>query len=162
MLNFEDFNGVGLPTDSTLDTVLTGLRFEAMDNFLRTFAFKPDDKLVFLADRKLDPRVIHAICGVARSRGIRPWVIMSDTTQHTEVPAEIRPIVEQATFVVSSWFCSIIDPFCRGPRASAGSRSPISATSTFWIRTKRVSRSIWSAKLSVRLPRSTRNRAISI
>ncbi len=113
----DDFNGVGLPTDSTLDTVLTGLRFEAMDNFLRTFAFRPDDKLVFLADRKLDPRVIHAICGVARSRGIKPWVIMSDTSQHTEVPMEFRPIVEQATFVVSSWFCSIIDPFCIEQRA---------------------------------------------
>ena len=113
----DDFNGVGLPTDSTLDTVLTGLRFEAMDNFLRTFAFRPDDKLVFLADRKLDPRVIHAICGVARSRGIKPWVIMSDTSQHTEVPMEFHPIVEQATFVVSSWFCSIIDPFCIEQRA---------------------------------------------
>lgn len=117
MVNPDNFKGVGLPTDSTLDTVLTGLRFEAMDNFLRTFAFTPDDRLVFLADRKLDPRVVHAICGVARSRGIKPWVIMSDTTQHTEVPAEIRPIVEQATFVVSSWFCSIIDPFCIAQRA---------------------------------------------
>ncbi|NKB56651.1 MAG: hypothetical protein GKS00_09960 [Alphaproteobacteria bacterium] len=117
MAAFEDFNGVGLPTDSTLDTVLTGLRFEALDNFTRTFAFNPEDKLVILADRKLDPRVIHAICGLARSRGIKPWVIMSDTTQHTEVPVEIRPIVEQATFVVSSWFCSIIDPFCIAQRA---------------------------------------------
>ncbi len=117
MATFEDFNGIGLPTENTLDTVLTGLRFEAMDNFLRTFAFTPEDKLVILADRKLDPRVIHAICGLARSRGIKPWVIMSDTTQHTEVPAEIRPIVEQATFVVSSWFCSIIDPFCIAQRA---------------------------------------------
>jgi hypothetical protein len=117
MANFDDFNGVGLPTDSTLETVLTGLRFEALDNFLRTFAFTPDDRLVLLVDRKLDPRVIHAICGVARSRGIKPWVIMSDTTQHTEVPPEIRPIVEQATFIVSSWFCSIIDPFCIAQRA---------------------------------------------
>lgn len=117
MATFDDFNGVGLPTDSALDTVLTGLRFEALDNFTRTFAFTSEDKLVILADRKLDPRVIHAICGLARSRGIKPWVIMSDTTQHTEVPAEIRPIVEQATFVVSSWFCSIIDPFCIAQRA---------------------------------------------
>jgi hypothetical protein len=117
MANFEEFSGVGLTADSTLDTVLTGLRFEALDNFTRTFAFTPEDKLVILADRKLDPRVIHAICGLARSRGIKPWVIMSDTTQHTEVPAEIRPIVEQATFVVSSWFCSIIDPFCIAQRA---------------------------------------------
>lgn len=113
----EDFTGVGLPTESTLETVLTGLHFEAMDNFLRVFAFRPGDRFVFLADRKLDPRVIHAICGVARSRGIKPWVIMSDTTQHSVVPDEIRPIVEQADFVVSSWFCSVIDPFCIAQRA---------------------------------------------
>ncbi len=117
MTSMNDFKGVGLPTDSTLDTVLTGLRFEALDNFARTFAFTPEDRLVILADRKLDPRVIHAVCGLARSRGIKPWVIMSDTTQHTEVPKEIRPVVEQATFVVSSWFCSIIDPFCIAQRA---------------------------------------------
>jgi hypothetical protein len=117
MSDLENFKGIGLPTDSKLETVLTGLHFEAMDNFLRTFAFEPDDRFVFLADRKLDPRVIHAICGVARSRGVEPWVIMSDHSQHTEVPAEFRPIVEQATFVVSSWFCSIIDPFCIEMRA---------------------------------------------
>ena len=117
MSDLENFKGIGLPTDSKLETVLTGLHFEAMDNFLRTFAFEPDDRFVFLADRKLDPRVIHAICGVARSRGVEPWVIMSDHSQHTEVPAEFRPIVEQATFIVSSWFCSIIDPFCIEMRA---------------------------------------------
>ncbi|MFP6774567.1 MAG: hypothetical protein VCE74_19890 [Alphaproteobacteria bacterium] len=113
----DDFSGIGLPTDSILDTVLTGRRFEALENFFRTFAMRPDDRMVFLADRKLDPRVIQAICGLARSRGLDPWVIMSEGSQHTEVPAEIRPILEQATFVVSTWYCSIIDPFCIALRA---------------------------------------------
>ncbi len=117
MTDTSDFKGVGLPTESTLETVLTGRRFEALDNFFRTFAIRPDDRMVFLADRKLDPRVIHAICGLARARGVKPWVVMSETTQHTEIPPEIRPIVEQATFVVSGWFCSIIDPFCIAMRA---------------------------------------------
>jgi hypothetical protein len=65
-----------------------------------------------LLDRKIDPQVIHAISGLARARGVRPWVILSDTTQHTEIPEEVKPILAQASFVVSSWFCSIIDPFC--------------------------------------------------
>jgi hypothetical protein len=103
---------VGLPQDSTLPTVLTGLYFEALENFTRTFAFRADDRVVMLLDRKIDPLVIHAISGLARARGVRPWVILSDTTQHTEIPEEVKPILAQASFVVSSWFCSIIDPFC--------------------------------------------------
>lgn len=108
--------GIGLPQDSALPTVLTGQYFEALDNFTRTFAIRGDDRVVFLADRKLDPQVIGAICGLARARGARPWVVVSDTTQHARVPEEVRPILERATFVISTWFCSIIDPFCIGLR----------------------------------------------
>lgn len=103
---------VGLPEESTLPTVQTGLYFEAIENFTRTFSFRPDDRVVMLLDRKIDPLVIHAISGLARARGVRPWVILSDTTQHTEIPEEVKPILSRASFVVSSWFCSIIDPFC--------------------------------------------------
>lgn len=113
----EELKGyIGLPQDSTLPTVQTGLYFEALENFTRTFAFRADDRVVMLLDRKIDPLVIHAISGLARARGVRPWVILSDTTQHTEIPEEVKPILSQATFVVSSWFCSIIDPFCIGLR----------------------------------------------
>ena len=113
---------IGLPQPDKFETVLTGQYFEALDNFVRTFAFRPDDTFVFLADRKLDPRVIHAICGLARSRGIKPTVIVADNSQATEVPEELRPLVETATFVVSSWFCSIIDPFCIRMRNEKGQR----------------------------------------
>ncbi|MEC7538958.1 MAG: hypothetical protein VYB59_16920 [Pseudomonadota bacterium] len=113
---------IGLPQPDKFETVLTGQYFEAMDNFVRTFAFRPDDTFVFLADRKLDPRVIHAICGLARSRGIKPIVIVADNSQATEVPEKLRPVVETATFVVSSWFCSIIDPFCIRMRNEKGQR----------------------------------------
>jgi len=111
-LDRDGFIGQAMPQDSTLPTVLTGQHFEGLENFFRTFCVRNDDKMVFLCDRKLDPQVIAAICGVARSRGVKPWVIMSDTTQHTAIPEEVRPILEKATFVVSTWFCSIIDPFC--------------------------------------------------
>ena len=113
---------IGLPQPDKFETVLTGQYFEAMDNFVRTFAFRPDDTFVFLADRKLDPLVIHAICGLARSRGIKPTVIVADNSQATEVPEELRPLVETATFIVSSWFCSIIDPFCIRMRNEKGQR----------------------------------------
>ena len=113
---------IGLPQPDKFETVLTGQYFEALDNFVRTFAFRPDDTFVFLADRKLDPRVIHAICGLARSRGIKPTVIVADNSQATEVPEELRPLVETATFVVSSCFCSIIDPFCIRMRNEKGQR----------------------------------------
>jgi hypothetical protein len=117
-----DDHFVGLPSEDTLPTVLTGQYFEALDNFVRTFAIRPDDTMVMLADRKLDPNVIQAITGLARSRGVRPTVIVSDTTQHAAVPDDIKPIVEKASFVVSTWFCSIIDPFCISLRKQQGQR----------------------------------------
>ena len=122
MVEPTDNTFIGLPQPDTLETVLTCQYFEAMDNFVRTFAIRPDDTMVFLADRKLDPRVIHAICGHARSRGVKPTVIVADNSQATEVPVELRPLVETATFVVSSWFCSIIDPFCIRMRNEKGQR----------------------------------------
>ncbi len=103
---------IGLPQPDTFPTVLTGQYFEAIDNFVRTFAIRPDDTMLFLADRKLDPNVIQAICGLARSRGVKPNVIVADDSQATRIPDELQPLVENATFVVSTWFCSIIDPFC--------------------------------------------------
>jgi hypothetical protein len=112
MVSSEPFRGQGMPEPSTLPTVLTGQYFEALENFTRTFRPKPDDRMVFLADRNIDPLVISAISGLARANGVRPVVYMADTTQVLAVPEEVKPLLERATFVVSTWFCSIIDPFC--------------------------------------------------
>lgn len=113
---------IGLPPPDRLPTVLTGQYFEALDNFVRTFAIRPDDTMVFLADRKLDPNVIQAVCGLARSRGVRPTVIVADSSQATAIPDELRPLLETASFVVSTWFCSIVDPFCIRMRKEKGQR----------------------------------------
>lgn len=110
------FRGQGLPVESSLPTVLTGQYFEALENFTRTFRPKPDDRMLFLADRNIDPLVIAAISGLARANGVRPVVYMADTTQILAVPEEVRPLLEKASLVVSSWFCSILDPFCIGLR----------------------------------------------
>jgi hypothetical protein len=112
MTGSEPFRGQGLPEPNTLPTVLTGQYFEALENFTRTFRPKPDDRMVFLADRNLDPQVIAAISGLARANGVRPVVYMADTTQVLAVPEEVKPLLEKASFVVSTWFCSILDPFC--------------------------------------------------
>ncbi len=103
---------VGLPRGKSVETVQTAEYFQALENFNRTFCFTGEDRVVFLADRGIDPKVIHAICGLARARGTEPMVVMSHTTQHTEIPGEIKPLLEGATFVISTWFCSIIDPLC--------------------------------------------------
>jgi|GEM_PF-2902756 len=55
-MSHEIFIGQGLPVDSTLPTVLTGLHFEALENFFKTFAVRPDDRMVFLADRDRNSR----------------------------------------------------------------------------------------------------------
>ena len=110
------FKGIGLPSESALPTVLTGQYFEALENFCRVFRPRPGDTMVFLADRNLDPQVIAAISGLARANGVRPVVYMADTTQVLEVPDSVKPLLESASFVVSTWFCSIIDPFCIGLR----------------------------------------------
>ncbi len=115
-MNTDETSFVGLPTPNKLETVGTAQYFAALENFFRVFALRADDTFLFLADDKLDPRVIHAICGIARSRGVEPRVLMSHTTQHTEIPDEVKPMLEKATFVVSTWFCSVIDPFCIGLR----------------------------------------------
>jgi len=116
MIPTDPFPGIGLPQTNTLDTVQTAEYFAAMENFSRVFAIKPDDKVLFLADGKLDPRVIHAVTGLAKARGAEHRVYMSHTTQHTNVPEEVKPLVNWATFVVSTWFCSVIDPYCIGQR----------------------------------------------
>ena len=103
---------VGLPADNRLPTVDTARRFQALENFFRVFAVRADDRVVFLADQNLDPRVIHAVCGLARARGVEVKVYTSHTTQHTCIPDDVKPMLEDATFVVSTWFCSVIDPYC--------------------------------------------------
>jgi hypothetical protein len=46
---------------------------------------------------------------------------MAPTSQMLDVPEAVRPLLLQADFVVSTWFCSIISPFCIARRA-AGQR----------------------------------------
>jgi hypothetical protein len=102
---------VGLPTP--LAPHITGTRefFQALDNFTRTFAFRPGDRVLLLTDPLLDARVVEAISGHAKARGATVRMFMETSSRVERVPEEAKALLEQANFVVSTWFCSIIDPF---------------------------------------------------
>ena len=108
--------GKAMPWENRLATTDTEKFYHALSNFARTFAFKPDDRVVFLTDKLLDPRVVSAISGLALAQGIRPIVVQTHTTNMLEIPENVKPILEQATFVVSTWFCSAPHPYCIGLR----------------------------------------------
>lgn len=118
----ERLAGKALPWENRLPTTDTEKFYQATANFVRTFAFKPGDRLVFLTDKLLDPRVVSAISGLALAQGIRPVVVQTHTTNMLEIPDEVKPILEQATFVVSSWFCSAWHPYCIALRRDKGQR----------------------------------------
>lgn len=102
----------GIPLALRPEITETKHYFQALDNFTRTFAFRPGDEVLMLADPLLDPRVIDAVQGHAKARGATVRVYMEPSSRVTEIPDAIKPLLERASFVVSTWFCSIIDPFC--------------------------------------------------
>lgn len=105
-------NHVGLPP--ALPDAITGIRhrFHAMENFAKVFAIQPGEQVVMLTDPLLDPRVVEAVRGLADARGAELRVFTDTSSRVTEVPKAAKALLEQADFVVSTWFCSIIDPFC--------------------------------------------------
>jgi hypothetical protein len=96
--------------------------FGAMDNFTRMFDIHNDDKVVFLLDRMIDPRVVNAIDGFSRSRGPKPMAITYPSCQQETLPEDVKVILDKATFVVSSWFCSVSDPYAQMLRREKGQR----------------------------------------
>ena len=103
---------IGLPTPLNPEVTQTREYFQALDNFFRVFAIRPGDRVLMLTDALLDRRVVDAIGGLAKSRGATVRVYSEETTKLPAVPDTVKPLLEQATFVVSTWFCSILDPFC--------------------------------------------------
>jgi hypothetical protein len=114
--------GKSMPWTNSLPTTNTELHFHAISNFVQTFDFRPDDRLVFLTDKLLDPRVVAAITGLAAARGVTASAYNSHTTNMMEIPDEVKPILEKATFVVSTWFCSAWHPYCIDLRRRLGQR----------------------------------------
>lgn len=109
---FNAGNWHGLPGAADPAVTRTKNFFQALDNFQRVFAVRSGEQVLFLADPLLDPRVIDAVIGIARSRGAEVRVYMEPSTQVTAVPEVVHSLLEKADFVVSTWFCSILDPLC--------------------------------------------------
>lgn len=96
----------------------------AFDNFARVFAIRPDDRVLLLLDHDLDSDVVHFIQDFARGRGAEVRTIAVDLQLATQpdIPEEVKPSVEWATFVVSTWFSSISHPFFVELRRDQGQR----------------------------------------
>src|SRR5262245_17021337 len=99
-----------MPAATVLPQTETRNYFQAVDNLIKVYAIRPGEKVLFLTDPLLDRRVVDAISGIANSRGVFPREFMAPTTQIDRCLEEAKPLVEQATFVVSTWFCSVNDP----------------------------------------------------
>ncbi|MSQ71163.1 MAG: hypothetical protein EXR27_07720 [Betaproteobacteria bacterium] len=118
----EQLIGRALPAGQPGQFAELELYYQALNNFFRTFDIRSDDRMVILADRLLDNRVIAAISGLALSRGVRPVVVSMPNSQILAIPDDVKPILEKATFVVSTWYCSVMDPYCVALRRDRGQR----------------------------------------
>src|SRR5215471_2913300 len=99
-----------MPATTVLPQTETRNYFQAIDNMMKVFAIRPGDEVLFLTDPLLDRRVVDAISGIANSRGVFPREFMARTTQLSDCPEEARALVEKASFVISTWFCSVNAP----------------------------------------------------
>ena len=112
----------GLPHPVDYPKADTSSYVQGADNFHKVMAIKPGDHVVMLTDPLLDPRVLQAVYGVAKARGATFTSYMGASTRLMEVPEEAKALIERATFVVSTWFASVIDPFCINLRRKKGQR----------------------------------------
>ncbi len=108
---------IGLPPGLNPAITQTKNYFAALENFQRTFAFKQGDTVLLLTDPLLDVRVTDAIMGLAKARGATLRQFMETSSQITAVPEAAKALVAEADFIVSTWFCSILDPFFIAQRA---------------------------------------------
>ena len=114
--------GRSMPLEDLLSTTQVRHRIRAYDQFSRVFDLRAEDRVLCLTDPKLDPRVVAAVRGLADARGAEMSVFEASHTRLPSVPAEVVPLLRQATLVVSTWICSILDPLCIALRAEEGQR----------------------------------------
>ena len=112
----------GLPRPVDYGKATTSEYIQAMDNFHRVFGIRQGDHVVMLTDPLLDPRVTQAVEGLAKARGATFISYMGHSPRYIEVPDEAKALLERATFVVSTWFASVFDPFCQKLRRNKGQR----------------------------------------
>ncbi|MBT7897905.1 MAG: hypothetical protein HN565_03890, partial [Rhodospirillales bacterium] len=99
-----------MPPENILPSLALRNRFQAMENLSKVFAIREGENVLFLTDPLLDRRVVDAISGIAAARGATVREFMAPTTQLTDCPDEARALVEQADFVIGSWYASVNAP----------------------------------------------------
>lgn len=101
------------------------------ENFRKVFAIRPDDRVLMLLDRGLDPRVVNGVWGLANGVGAHVQALTAESAGHVATDAGyfksglaeyVKPIVADATFVVSTWADSVSHPFYRELRRTTGQR----------------------------------------
>ena len=102
---------VGAPPPLPGKITATRQHFQAMDNFFQVFAVRPGERLLMLTDPLLDPGVVQAVQGLCLSRGAHFEMYMAPNTTLPAVPESVKPLIAGVDVVVSTWFCSIEDPF---------------------------------------------------
>jgi len=102
---------IGTPPALPAKLIATSKHFQALENFFQVFAIRPGERVLMLTDPLLDIGVIQAIQGLCQSRGAIFQMYMAPNTRSPGVPEEVKPLINAAQFIVSTWFCSIEDPF---------------------------------------------------
>lgn len=117
------FLGKGRAFEREFETIKMEHRVQGYDNLCRVFDIRADDKVLILADTAIDPRVIATLIGLAKGRGAtQPIVLTTADTKHEEMPEFAKHHLMEATFVISTWFCSVLDPFAIKMRRERGQR----------------------------------------
>ncbi len=111
-----------MPPAELTDSARLRNHFQAIDNMARVFAIRGGERVVLLTDPLLDRRVVDAISGIARARGATVRESVAPTTQLTDCPPEARALVEDADFVVGTWYASVNAPLFMKLRKEKGQR----------------------------------------
>jgi len=106
-----DLSCSGVPPILPEKIVGKSQQFQALDNFFQVFAINPGERVLLLSDPLLDPGVTQALQGLCLARGAELNVFTASHTRLPAVPEEVKPLLRKAQFVISTWFCSIEDPF---------------------------------------------------
>ena len=83
-----------MPSPEVSSSTQTRQYFQAIDNLIKVFDFRPGDEVLFLTDPLLDRRVVDALTGIANSRGVHPREFMAPTTQVMSCPPEVKGLIE--------------------------------------------------------------------
>jgi hypothetical protein len=111
-----------LPSDRNTDNTRLRHHFQAVASMNRVFAIRGGEKVVLLTDPLLDRRVVDAVSGVAAARGATVREFMARTTQLTDCPPEAVALVEDADFVMATWYASVNAPLFLRLRKEKGQR----------------------------------------